>query len=162
MRLVQTRAERRSPDATTAASSVTSRAGAARASEAVAHAEPGEDGAGQAHADRRGAEERAHVGHPADQERHALAERGAGEDDRPAVLVEAPPERRERERGGQQREAGEREDGDRTEARSARGHGGRHEEDADADDPVEAQGQQLERPHGARVRLGRLGTFAAS
>ena len=112
--------------------------------------------------DRRGAEERAHVGHPADQERHAVAEGGAREDHRAAVLVEAPPERREGERRGQEREAGEREDRHGAEARRARRDRGGHEEDADADDPVDAERQQLQRADGARGAFGRAGHAAAS
>ena len=68
---------------------------------------------GQAHRHRGGAEERAHVGHPAHQEGHAVPEGGAGEDDRPAVLVEATSQGREGECRGEESQAGQGEDGHR-------------------------------------------------
>ena len=150
VRLVQTRAESRRPDATTAARSVTRSAGAALEARPAAEAEGGQRRARQAHHHRGGAEERADVRDPAHEERHAVAEGGAGEDDGPAVLVEAAAEGREGERRRQQRQAGEREDGHRAEPGRAGRDRRRDEEDADADDAVEPERQELEwrRPAG--------------
>ena len=113
---------------------------------------------GQAHRHRGGAEERAHVGHPAHQEGHAVPEGGAGEDDRPAVLVEATSQGREGERRGEESEAGQGEDGHRPQPGRRRRDRGGDEEDADAHDPVEPEGQQLKRPDRPAVCAGRHGS----
>ena len=79
---------------------------------------------------------------------NAFTERRSGKHHGPAVFVEEAPKPREGKSRGQEDEAGQGEDPDRTEARGIRRHRRGHEEDTDADDAVDTQSKQLERADG--------------
>jgi hypothetical protein len=104
---------------------------------------------GQSRDHRGRAQERAHVGHPAHHERGEVAEGGARVDHRPPVLVEAPPEHREEQGHRHQGQAGHQEDEQAGSPGGAPGHLRGHEEDADPDNAVHPQGEELKGADGA-------------
>ena len=126
------------------------RRGAQPLGERTAEPEVGGHGAREPRHHRGRAQEGAHVGHPAHHEGGQVAEGGAGEDDGPAVLVEAPAEHGEKEGHRHHGQSREQKDPDPGEPGSVGGHRGGSEEDAHPDDPVHPEREELEGADPAR------------